>query len=138
MRDVYYEKGYAPRIALVDPAHQSTTIFQTEKWDNSSKTWTTNVTASSGEHGHFVIAADTKRMYAGALEATRAALRSRPRVPVLRFLCRLLTCTDGYDVKLSGEAASGAKIEDDGKGRIVISFDPSVDKKRLDVAITPK
>jgi len=105
VRDVYYEKGYAPRIALVDPAHQSTTIFQTEKWDAGSKTWTTNVTASSGEHGHFVIAADTKH---------------------------------GYDVKLSGDAASGAKVEDDGKGHIVISFDSSVDKKRLDVAITPK
>ena len=77
VRDVYYEKGYAPRIALVDPAHQSTTIFQTEKWDAGSKTWTTNVTASSGEHGHFVIAADTKRMYAGALAWMCAALRSR-------------------------------------------------------------
>lgn len=49
-----------------------------------------------------------------------------------------LTHTDGYDVKLSGDAASGAKVEDDGKGHIVISFDSSVDKKRLDVAITPK
>lgn len=109
VRDVYYEKGYAPRIALVDPAHQSTTIFQTEKWDNATKTWTTNVTASSGEHGHFVIAADPTRMY-----------------------------VDGYDVKLSGDAASGTKIEDDGKGRIVVSFDSSVDGKRLFVTVAPK